>query len=45
MRDGQVLGGLTAGPSGEPTIDIHGGDQARATKPQGEQEKDGSGQK
>lgn len=26
MRDGQVLGGLTSGPSGEPTIDIHGGD-------------------
>jgi hypothetical protein len=26
-RDGQLLGGLTAGPSGEPTIDIHGGDR------------------
>ena len=26
MREGQVLGGTTAGPSGEPTIDIHGGD-------------------
>ena len=26
MHDGQVLGGLTAGPGGEPTIDIHGGD-------------------
>ena len=26
MRDGQLLGGLTSGPSGEPTIDIHGGD-------------------
>jgi len=26
MRDGQLLGGLTAGPGGEPTIDIHGGD-------------------
>lgn len=25
-RDGQVLGGLTSGPGGEPTIDIHGGD-------------------
>lgn len=25
-RDGQLLGGLTAGPGGEPTIDIHGGD-------------------
>jgi len=24
-RDGQLLGGLTSGPSGEPTIDIHGG--------------------
>ncbi|HEU5185224.1 MAG TPA: hypothetical protein VFU01_11685 [Gemmatimonadaceae bacterium] len=23
MREGQLLGGLTAGPSGEPTIDIH----------------------
>jgi len=27
MRDGQVLGGLTSGPSGEPTIDIHGKDR------------------
>ena len=27
MRDGQLLGGLTAGPGGEPTIDIHGGDR------------------
>jgi hypothetical protein len=26
-RDGQLLGGLTAGPDGKPTIDIHGGDQ------------------
>ena len=26
-RDGQLLGGLTAGPDGEPTIDIHGGDR------------------
>jgi hypothetical protein len=25
-RDDQLLGGLTAGPGGEPTIDIHGGD-------------------
>lgn len=24
MRDGQLLGGLTAGPNGAPTIDIHG---------------------
>ncbi|HEY4132880.1 MAG TPA: hypothetical protein VGM50_19860, partial [Gemmatimonadaceae bacterium] len=27
MRDGQLIGGLTSGPSGEPTIDIHGGDR------------------
>jgi hypothetical protein len=27
MRDGQLLGGLTAGPNGEPTIDIHGKDR------------------
>jgi hypothetical protein len=27
MRDGELLGGLTAGASGEPTIDIHGGDR------------------
>jgi hypothetical protein len=26
VRNGQVIGGLTAGPGGEPTIDIHGGD-------------------
>jgi hypothetical protein len=26
-RDGQLLGGTTAGPNGEPTIDIHGGDR------------------
>lgn len=32
-RDGQLLGGLTAGPGGEPTIDIHGGDRPpRRTK-------------
>ena len=31
MRDGQLLGGLTSGPSGEPTIDIHGG--ASSTNP------------
>src|SRR5919201_6169126 len=24
MREGQLLGGTTAGASGEPTIDIHG---------------------
>jgi hypothetical protein len=29
MRDGQLLGGLDAGPSGEPTIDIHGADRPR----------------
>ena len=29
MRDGQVLGGTTAGKDGEPTIDIHGGDRPR----------------
>jgi hypothetical protein len=23
MREGQLLGGLTSGPSGDPTIDIH----------------------
>jgi len=33
MRDGQVLGGLTAGPGGEPTIDIHGGDRPPSTPP------------
>jgi hypothetical protein len=26
-RDGQLLGGLTSGPGGEPTIDIHGADR------------------
>jgi hypothetical protein len=30
MRDGQLLGGLTAGPDGAPTIDIHGGDRPRS---------------
>ncbi|HEY3354676.1 MAG TPA: hypothetical protein VGQ83_15595 [Polyangia bacterium] len=29
-RDGQILGGTTSGPSGEPTIDIHGGDRHQA---------------
>lgn len=33
MRDGQLLGGLTAGPGGEPTIDIHGGDRTGTEKP------------
>ncbi|HSQ28956.1 MAG TPA: hypothetical protein VLN49_03850 [Gemmatimonadaceae bacterium] len=32
MHEGQLLGGLTAGPGGEPTIDIHGGDTAGAEK-------------
>ena len=32
MHDGQVLGGLTAGPGGEPTIDIHGGDRTGVEK-------------
>lgn len=37
-RDGQLLGGLTAGPGGEPTIDLHGGDippdtRKRSAKP------------
>ena len=27
MRNGELLGGLTSGPSGEPTIDIHGRDR------------------
>ena len=29
MRDGQLLGGTTAGPGGEPTIDIHGTEGAK----------------
>lgn len=33
MHEGQLLGGLTAGPGGEPTIDIHGGDRTGAAKP------------
>lgn len=32
MHDGQLLGGLTSGSGGEPTIDIHGGDQTGAVK-------------
>lgn len=32
MRDGQLLGGTTAGPNGEPTIDIHGGSQGEAER-------------
>lgn len=31
MRDGQLLGGLTAGPTGAPTIDIHGGPREHDT--------------
>src|SRR5919201_1966092 len=38
-RDGQLLGGLTAGPDGEPTIDIHGGD-TQAPDAQGESKQD-----
>jgi hypothetical protein len=33
MHEGQLLGGLTAGPGGEPTIDIHGGDTTGVGKP------------
>lgn len=33
MHEGQLLGGLTAGPGGEPTIDIHGGDRTGTEKP------------
>jgi hypothetical protein len=35
MRDGQLLGGLTAGPGGEPTIDIHGRDLPKAHQHRG----------
>jgi osmotically-inducible protein OsmY len=38
MRDGQLLGGLTAGPGGEPTIDIHGGDIPPAARERGTRE-------
>jgi hypothetical protein len=34
-RDGELLGGTTAGPDGEPTIDIHGGgrgEEGRGTR-------------
>jgi len=34
-RDGQLLGGLTAGPDGEPTIDIHGGDLPPSARERG----------
>lgn len=33
MHDGQLLGGLTSGPGGEPTIDIHGGDTTGIGRP------------
>lgn len=36
MHEGQLLGGLTAGPGGEPTIDIHGGDRTGAEQAQDE---------
>lgn len=32
-RDEQLLGGLTAGPAGEPTIDIHADIHARGDRP------------
>jgi hypothetical protein len=38
MRDGQLLGGLTSGPGGEPTIDIHGGDVPPAARQRGMRE-------
>ena len=37
MRDGELLGGLTAGPGGEPTIDIHGGDRPPEPRPDAEE--------
>ena|SRR5437764_4385853 len=39
MRDGQLLGGLTAGPGGEPTIDIHGGDRPPQTPPNAQEKR------
>jgi hypothetical protein len=49
-RDGQLLGGLTSGPSGTPTIDIHGGDTSgadaeRAEKKADQTDKDSRGKK
>lgn len=35
LRGGQLLGGLTAGPSGEPTMDIHGGEVPPAARGRG----------
>lgn len=32
MRDGELLGGMTAGPDGRPTIDIHGDDREGAAR-------------
>lgn len=40
MRDGQLLGGLTSGPGGEPTIDIHGGDRPPAPVKKSDDETD-----
>ena len=37
-RDGIVLGGLTAGPDGEPTIDIHSGRPPAERRPEPEEE-------
>ena len=39
MREGQVLGGTTAGPSGKPTIDIHGGDVPEGDDPESSEQK------
>jgi len=35
-----LLGGLTSGPSGEPTIDIHGGDRPPASQDTTQDERD-----
>lgn len=46
-RDGQLLGGLTAGPDGEPTVDIHEGSdrppEARGDAARAGSEDDASG--
>jgi hypothetical protein len=39
MHDGQLLGGLTAGPGGEPTIDIHGGDTTGRETPAADEQR------
>lgn len=31
-RDGQLIGGTTAGPGGEPTIDIHSGSEGEGAR-------------